>query len=248
MGLIHTPAIHGFTKFGHRARGYEPAMIHDAYSIAQLLGFFQVVGGEDHGGPPIAEIAEAGEDRFTRLDIDSHGWLVEKEQCGLVEQGAGQVQSPLHSPGKGANPTAAQIRQADERKDLARSLPNQGGWESVQTAEEAQVLLGGKVFEEGQLLGNQTEVTSVAEWVLAFAPSGDLDEATRPGPIANNGGDGAALPGTVRSEKTEDFARGNAQAQILDSGKITVLDRQMLKRKNDHASSSSPCSSGRKYP
>ena len=45
--------------------------VHDGEVVAQQLGLFEVVGGEDHGAAAVAELPEAGEDGFAGLWIQA---------------------------------------------------------------------------------------------------------------------------------------------------------------------------------
>src|SRR3546814_10270597 len=76
------------------------AVVDDADVAAQLLGLFQVMGGEDDGDAYLIQLGQEGPHRTTQLDVDTRSWFVEDQQAWLMHQGTSNHQAPLHAAGQ----------------------------------------------------------------------------------------------------------------------------------------------------
>src|SRR5690606_40415895 len=89
------------------------ALVDDRDVAAQLLGLFQVMGGEDDGHPLAVELGDEVPHRAAQLDVDAGGGLVEDQQARLVDQRAGDHQAALHAAGEHARGHVALVPQAE---------------------------------------------------------------------------------------------------------------------------------------
>ena len=80
----------------------DPPAIDDRDVAAQVLGFFQVVGGQDDGGASFIDALHEFPHGTANLDVHPCGGLIQDQQAGFVYQGAGNHQAALHATGKAA--------------------------------------------------------------------------------------------------------------------------------------------------
>ena len=71
------------------------AVIHDGHPVAQPLGFFHVVGGEQDGAAGGLEALDQAPELPPGLGVEPGGGLVEEEELGVADQGAGECQPLL---------------------------------------------------------------------------------------------------------------------------------------------------------
>ena len=76
------------------------ALVDDADPVGHLLGFLDVVGGEDDGRAVLAQAADHVPHVAAKLDVDAGGRLVEEQDVGIV------ARAPWRSsPGASCRPT-----------------------------------------------------------------------------------------------------------------------------------------------
>jgi hypothetical protein len=85
------------------SEGDDLAVIHDGYAVAELLGFLHVVGGEDDGAALLLEGVDEIPEVTAGLGVEAGGGLVEEEQFGVAEEGAGHGEALLLAAGKRAD-------------------------------------------------------------------------------------------------------------------------------------------------
>src|SRR5690606_1812878 len=86
-----------------RAALDDAGAVHDEDAIAELGGFFHVVGGQEHGDALSLEGAEALPEELAGLRVEARGGLVEDEELGTADEGAGHGQPALHAAGEGVD-------------------------------------------------------------------------------------------------------------------------------------------------
>src|SRR5438094_339894 len=108
--------------------------------------------GEHQGATLISQGAQAGEDGVSGLDVEANRRLIEQEQAGLVEQGAGEVQTPLHPSGERPNHPVLEAGQLHELEHLAGASSQMGSGQTMEASEEMQVLENAEVLVESEFL------------------------------------------------------------------------------------------------
>ena len=173
--------------------------------------------------PSCSSVGDAREDRVAALRVDAHGRLVEDQQRGLVEQADADVEAALHAArearrcGRLAR-SARPITASTSSTRRSSSLPP----EPLEAAEEAQVLAGGQVRVDGQVLGH------VADGGLGVGRA-DVDRlaghddlaAVAPEQAADHR-DGGGLAGAVGPEQAVGLAGGDLEADAVDGGPLAV--------------------------
>ena len=90
-----------------------------------LLGLGDVVGGDEEGGAAgVAAVQELPELRFG-AGVESERGLVEEEEVGLVEDGAGELEAALHAAGEGFDGVVGAVAQVEQGEQVG-DAPAQG--------------------------------------------------------------------------------------------------------------------------
>ena len=92
----------------------------DADPVGQVLGLVEVVRGQEHRRPAVAQRLEQLPERPPRLRVEAGGRLVEEEQLGPADDAQRDVEPAALAAGQGAGPGAGLRRQADRLDHLVR--------------------------------------------------------------------------------------------------------------------------------
>ena len=198
----------------------EPAVLDHADAVGELLGLFQVVRGEDHGGARGREPLHVCPEVAPQLDVDAGGRLVEEEHGRIVHQRLGDQQAPLHSSGERARVGGALVAQRQVAEDLVDAGIGQAHAEV--SGLEAEGLLHGEERVEVDLLRHQPH-GAAGEPVVAHHVAAEHFHTA----FAGEGGsrhqaDEGGLPGAVRAEQREDLAAMDVQVDVVERGKGAV--------------------------
>ena len=87
-------------QFARRAHGDHFAVVDDGHAIAEPLGFFDVVRGEQDGFLALLELLDDVVDFAAHLRVEAGGRLVEENDLGIVHQRHGQRQALFLPAGK----------------------------------------------------------------------------------------------------------------------------------------------------
>ena len=79
------------------AGGEAAAAVNDHDVVGQLVGFLQVLGGEQHGGAGLDQLADGLPQLVTAAWIKAAAGLVEEQHLGVADEAEGQVQAAAHA-------------------------------------------------------------------------------------------------------------------------------------------------------
>ncbi len=79
-----------------RVDSNEAALAHDRHAVA-VGGLAHVLGRHQQGLALVAQRSKVVPDLGPQDRVDARGWLVGKQQVGIVQQRAGQHQAALHA-------------------------------------------------------------------------------------------------------------------------------------------------------
>ncbi len=88
-------------------------LIDDRHAIAHVLGLFEQVGVQEHGGSPLAKPANDLAHVVASDGVEGAGGLVEHHQRGVAEQRHAEPEPLLHSLREGADAVIASLEQTD---------------------------------------------------------------------------------------------------------------------------------------
>ena len=194
--------------------GHQPSRVHQG-DPAAVLRLVQVVRGDDDGDAPAGEPVDEAPELAPGDGVHAAGGLVQEEEAGPVEDGAGQRQPLLPAAGKGAGQEVLPARKPGRLQGPLLPLGQEGPAQAVDAAEKAQVLRDGQVLVEAEPLAHVADAALHRLGVPGHVHSEDAG-AARGGPqqAAEHPDDGG-LSGAVASEQAEDFPFLHRQRQIV---------------------------------
>jgi hypothetical protein len=123
--------------------GDDPAVVDHNDPIRNLIGLFEVMGGEDDGPSLLAELAHHSPERPTAVDIHGHGRLVQEDQFRIPGDGQGEADPLGFAPGQVVGAASEERSDAGaldgrlERSGTAVEPPDEGqGPRSLSPREE----------------------------------------------------------------------------------------------------------------
>ena len=198
------------------AAGDQLAVIHDGDVVRQLLGFFHVMGGVEHGHALVFEHHHAIQDAAAGLGVNAHGRLVHVNDLGLVQQRHADVDAPLHAAGVFAHPVFGALGQADQLEHLVYPLVQGRAAQAVHLAPEGQVFARREVFVQGDILRHHAEHSFDSHCLTAHRMPHDEGVAFIGAQQAREHRDGGGFAGAVRPQQAEDLARLRLEADALN--------------------------------
>ena len=86
-----------------RVEGQDLAVVHDRHPVAELVGFFHVVGGQHDRLPLGVEVPQEIPQRQAALGVESRRRLVEEEDGRTVEDGSRHHEALRHAAREGVD-------------------------------------------------------------------------------------------------------------------------------------------------
>ena len=130
------PAL-GPELFGGGVGEDAPPGQHD-HPVGQLVGLFEVVGGDQHGGPGRGQVLHGRPGPPAGLGVQAGGGLVQEQQLGPADDAQGDVDPAAPAARQGADPGPGLAGEAEQLQDLGHG-PGVG----VQPGEDSQQLADG---------------------------------------------------------------------------------------------------------
>ncbi len=133
------------------------AVVDDGDAVAELVGLFHVVGGEDDGDALLAEAADGVPHGDAGLGIEAGGGLVEEEDLGAVGDGAGDLDALGEAAGELGGVGVGALGEQELREELVGAVGGLGAGEAEVEAVEVDVLEDGAGAVEGVVLGDDAD-------------------------------------------------------------------------------------------
>ena len=192
-------------------------MVHDGHAVAEPLGFFHVVGGEQDRAAAGAEALDQLPELAAGLRVEPGGRLVEKEELGVAHQRAGE-REPLPLAAReladARSRLLAELYQVDDLRGI--------GAARIEAPEQADRLRHRELLGELGLLERDPEQLTELAVVGAPAPAQDHDLAGVRLGEALADLDGGGLAGAVGPEEAEALARTDLEVEAVDGDDVTV--------------------------
>src|SRR4028118_1242778 len=118
VNLFHVRRLVALLETCARPLRDDLAAVYERYLLAQRLGFFQVVRGEQYGHPAAVELPNVAPQAVAQLDVHAGGRLVEEEHLRVVHEGAGEHHAPLHPAGECVRPLVPLLDEAEPLEQL----------------------------------------------------------------------------------------------------------------------------------
>ena len=167
-------AGHAVLELDRRAQRHQIAVIDDGDAVAELVGFFHVVRGEQHGevarGFELVQHLPHGD---ARDGIEAGGGLVEKKDVRIVHQAARDLKPPPHAAGKRFGLRVAPLDEVDGLEHFLDVLLALGARNAVELGVDDQILFEGQILIAGERLGNDADHAPHVVGILAHVVAGD---------------------------------------------------------------------------
>ena len=122
------------------------AVIDNGDAVAELVGLFHVVGGDQHGEVArLLQVVQHLPHRDARDRIESGGGLVEKEDARIVHQAARDFEPPPHAAGERLGLRVAPLGQVDGLQHFGDVLLALRARNAVELGVDAQVFFDGEI-------------------------------------------------------------------------------------------------------
>src|SRR5688572_31138335 len=161
------------------------------------------MGGQDEGLALLGELAQPVPDEQAGLRVEPRSRLVEDDDLGVVQQGAGDEQAPLHTAGELLDRRFGLVGELHEVEKLLSPPEYQLAGKVVVPAVDEQVLLYLELVVEVVLLGDDPDAAFDLPLVPVNVETGDGELAASRyyGAVDHLHRRGLASP--VRAQKTE---------------------------------------------
>ena len=191
---------------GSRAVGsHDLPLVDDRDPVAEPVGLVHIVRAQQHRHAASAQRLDVVPDRPADRNIETERGFVEKEDLGLVNETAREVQFLLHAPGIVPRRLVGHRLEADERQKLIdpprAALPGN----MVEVREERKLLPRGEVAVHGDLLRDVADSAAHLRRVLDHIRSGHLRLARVRPRLGHEDAYGRRLAGAVWAQQSEDL-------------------------------------------
>ena len=197
------------------------ALVDDADAVGHLLGFFDVMRGQDDGDAGGLQRAHHFPHALAQFDVDARGRLVEKQDLRLVRQRFRDHHPALHAAGQRDDLGVLLVPQ----RQVLQHLLDMGG--ILRLAEQAAAEADGRPhrFERVgvQFLRHQADQRARGAIILVDVMAVDRDPAFAQIGDAADDADQRGLAGAVRAEQRKDLAAVDIEidaVQRLEAGAI----------------------------
>ena len=194
--------------------------------MAEAVGFLQVLGGKEEGDAVAVQLLDVAPDLVARDGVEAGGWFIEKDDSGLMDEGAGEVQSPFHAAGVALHGAVGGIGEADDFEKVVDAAAGLARRDAEEAGLEGELLSAGlEVIQADFLEGDADELADA----VGVGEDIDAADAGGAGGRPQEGGehaDGGGLPGAVLAEEAEDLSLGDVEVDAIDGADIgrEVLD------------------------
>ena len=179
--------------------------------VRELVGFLQVLRGEEHGGAVGDQVADERPRVEAGPGVQSGGRFVEDEDLWAADKAGAQVEAASHASRVGLDWPVGRLEQAEPVERFLGSRLGHLSAQSVEPADHHQVLSSGEGFvDRGVLAGQADEASNSVRVVLDIDPADPCMSGVggeESGQDPHQGG----LPGPVGSQQALHAPRRDAQ-------------------------------------
>src|SRR6185369_14044644 len=192
-------------------------------TVAELLGLFHVVGGEDDRLARPVDRGELLPQAETALRIEPRGRLVEEEDLGPVQQGAGDEHPLRQAAAQLLDARPGLLLQAEVSQQLARSFAALGARQAEVTAMEVEVVEHRQAAVQGVGLGDRGQAGAGQRRLGHDVDAGHQRLAGGGDDARGEHADGGALPRAVGAQEPEQLARLDLEIQPVDGEHFSAV-------------------------
>lgn len=117
--------------------------------VGEVVGFFQVLGGEQDGGAGVDEVFDEFPQVAAAGGVHACGRFVEEQHLRSADQGGCQVDAAAHPAGVGLDLAVGRLAEPDAVKDVGGSGCGVAARQAIQGAGHFDVFPAGEVVVDG---------------------------------------------------------------------------------------------------
>jgi len=193
------------------------AAVQDSHAVRQPSGLAQEVGAEHHRAPLLGgQPGDEADHLAGGGGVQARGGLVQEEDLGVVQQGAGQGHPLALAGGEAVDPDVGQFGHGELLEDLGRPVLGLVAGHPPDAGGEDEVLPGGQAIVQAGVLGEHTGPSAHGVTVDRGIQAQDRGPPRVGGQHSVEEADGRGLARPVGPEQRQDLARGDIEGQVVD--------------------------------
>ena len=228
-------AAQGVLELVRTALGDHPSRVDDHDLIRELVGFVQVLGGQQDGRAVGGEFSDSGPDLGPAARVQAGGRLVEKQHQRGDDQARHHVQPTAHAARPGLDQTVGRLGQAELLQQFIGPGARAAAAQVVHEPQDEQVLPAGQVVVHRGVLPGQADHLPNAAWLADGVVAGDAGRASVGPGERGQDPDGGGLACAVRAEEGAHTAAGDVQVQSVQGLDLAERLAQAGGLDRDHA-------------
>ena len=222
----HGVGSDGILERVRRVDRHDLARVDDRDPVA-ALGLVHVVGREEHRRLlAAAELVDVVPDVEAGLRVEPDRRFVEEQHSRRVQETARDLEAALHSAREELHELILAIREPDHLEQRRHARLDLVARHAVHHRVESQVLGGGQVVVERDLLEHEPDARSDAVALGGHVVAGDAGAAAARAQQRAQDRDGRGLAGTVGTEEAEELARVDRERDVVDGGEVAEAAHQ----------------------
>ncbi len=221
-GHVDALTAHSQLELGRGARGHHAAVVEQDDVIGQVVGFVEVLSGQQQGHPIAHELLEEVPELDAAGRIQTGGGLVEEQHRWRGHQRGGQVEAAAHSSGEGLHQAVGVVGKAQPLEQLVGARSRHRAGQVIEAPHELEVRAGGEQAVDRGGLACQPDPRadggSIGHDVEAVDP-----RAARAG-LGERGEDAhrRGLAGAVVAEQSEDGTGRHVEIQVAQRPEVAI--------------------------
>jgi len=192
------------------------AVVDDGEAVAEFVGLFHVMGGEDHGDALAAKALDGLPHGDAALGIEASGGLVEEEDLGMVGDGAGDLETLREASAEGLRIGGSAIAEAELVEELGGAVGGGFLGHAKEAAMEVDVFGDGAGSVEGIVLGNYADDAAGEGGMGNDVYASDAHGAGGGNGAGGGDGDRGGLSGAVWAEQTIDQSGRDVEVDVIN--------------------------------
>ena len=202
--------------------------VDDGDPVGQLIGFLQVLRGQQQRRPPALQLAHDGPDLVAAARVQARGRLVEEQHPRAGQQARGDVESAAHAARIGPGRPARRLHQVKPLQQLAGAAASRCRGQLEQAPEHLQVLPPGQQLVDRRELPGQADQLPDRGRLADHVVAEDLRPARIRRQQRGQDADQRGLARPVRAQQAEHHPRRNLDpGAIQRHGRPETLDHTL---------------------
>ena len=196
--------------------GDDVAAIDDGDVLGELIGLFQVVGGEQDGQAFGGEVADFIPEFGAGFGVEASGGFVEKEDLGAMDDAHGDIEFAFHATGISAGDAGGGSGEGEAIEQSVDARFQIGAVQTVELALESKIFAAGAAFIDTGFLRDAADGAADALGVTEDVDAGDFGFTRIGAGERGEDFDGGGFACAVGAEQSEDGAAGDGEVEAVE--------------------------------